>query len=98
MCWRHLYFWRRVPAGQPRLQGRTIELMVCSSDKILGLLNLAVGAYSNGFLGTHTHTHTHTHIHTHTPGTIAATNPMTICLGGGERGVQQVPLRGSFDM
>ena len=27
---------------QPRLQGRTIELMVCSSDRTLGLLNLAV--------------------------------------------------------
>ena len=46
-----------MPAGQPRLQGRTIELMVCSSGRTLGLLNLAVGADLNGFLGTHTHTH-----------------------------------------
>ena len=29
--------------------------MVCSSDRTLGLLNLPVGADSNGFLGTHTH-------------------------------------------
>ena len=58
MCWRHLYIWSLVPAGQPRLLGRTIELMVCSSGRTLGLLNLAVGADSNGFLGTHTHTHT----------------------------------------
>ena len=35
------------------LQGRAIQLMVCSSDRTLGLLNLAVGADSNGFLGTH---------------------------------------------
>ena len=53
MRWRHLNFWRRVPAGQPRLQGTTIKLMVCSSDRTLGLLNLAVGAYLNGFFGTH---------------------------------------------
>ena len=59
MCWRHVYLWCSVPAGQPLLQRRTVELMVCSSDKTLGLLNLAVGADSNGFLGTHTHTHTH---------------------------------------
>ena len=52
MRWRHLYLWRQVPARQPRLQGRTNELMVCSSDRTLGLLNLAVGADSNGFLGT----------------------------------------------
>ena len=47
--------------------------MVCSSGRTLGLLNLAVGADLNGFLGTHTHTHTHTHTglvagqRTHTP-------------------------------
>ena len=56
MCWPHMYLWFFMPAGQPRLQGKTIELMVCSSDRTLGLLNLAVGADSNGFLGTHTHT------------------------------------------
>ena len=42
MHWRHMYLWCFMPAGQPRLQGRTFELMVCSSDRTLGLLNLAV--------------------------------------------------------
>ena len=77
MCWRHLYLWRRVPAGQPCLQGRTVELMVCSSDGTLGLLNFAVGADSNGFLGAHTHTHTHTH-------TVSAVSWFTtVCCGAG---------------
>ena len=57
MRWRHVYLWCSAPAGQPILQGRTVEFMVCSSDRTLGLLNLAVGADSNGFLGTHTYTH-----------------------------------------
>ena len=45
MRWQHMYLWCFMPAGQPRLQGRTVELMVCmvcSSDRTLGLLNLAV--------------------------------------------------------
>ena len=61
---RHVYLWCSMPAGQPLLQGKTVELMVCSSDRTLGLLNLAVGADSNGFLGTHTHARAHTRVHT----------------------------------
>ena len=58
MHWRHLSIWSNEPVRAAPPAGLDNELMVCSSDRTLGLLNLAVGADSNGFLGTHTHTHT----------------------------------------